>query len=143
MTLDLISELKNNIWEAECNPFNYFYTGQQNADQWAEHRLLLYPEGATDLLISQTWTLDTQPSREEVYRRVNRFVQHCKRLGIPNPYSLQDIYQADERWKRLHKNAVPSLAHLRDLDMVIDESRRIKELIFAQKAKHDEGDFIL
>jgi radical SAM superfamily enzyme YgiQ (UPF0313 family) len=142
MTLDLIKELKNDIWEAECNPFNYYYTGQQKADEWNPKRKLLYPEYAAEMLISQTWTLDIEPQREEVYQRMNRFVQHCKKLGIPNPYSIQEIFQADERWKKLHKNAVPSIAELRDMDVYIDESKEIKNFLPARKSKPDEGDFI-
>jgi radical SAM superfamily enzyme YgiQ (UPF0313 family) len=142
-TLDIVEELRNDIWEAECNPFNYFYTGQQNASEWSDKRMLLYPEYAKDMLISQTWTLDIEPRREEVYRRMNRFVQHCKKLGIPNPYSIQDIYKADERWKKLHKNAVPSIAKIRDMNVCINESRNIKELNFARNSLEDDGDFML
>jgi radical SAM superfamily enzyme YgiQ (UPF0313 family) len=142
-TLDMIEELKNDLWEVECNPFNYFYSGQQSENEWAQKRMLLYPEYAADWLIAQTWTLDIYPRREEVYQRMNRFVQHCDRLGIPNPYSIQDIYKADERWKRLHKNAVPSIAEIRDPEIDIDERGDLKELIFAQKTrKVDDGDFV-
>jgi hypothetical protein len=57
----------------------------------------------------QTQYLEIEPSQEENNRRLNRFVRHCNHLGIPNPYSLADIYNADERWQRLHPNAVPPL----------------------------------
>ena len=142
-TLDMVEELRNDLWEVECNPFNYFYSGQQKADEWAEKRLLLYPEYADDMLISQTWTLDIEPKREEVYRRMNRFVQHCDRLGIPNPYTIQDIYKADERWKRLHKNAVPSITQLKDPENFFVEDRNVKEFVFAPSTVKDDGDFLL
>jgi hypothetical protein len=144
MTLDFIEDCKNDFWEVECNPFNYYYSGQRSADQWASKRRLLYPEEATDWLICQTWTLDIEPRREEVYRRMNRFVQHCDKLGIPNPYSIQDIYQADERWKKLHKHAVPTIAELRDTDNYVDECKQLKEIAVAQSSfRRDEGDFVL
>jgi radical SAM superfamily enzyme YgiQ (UPF0313 family) len=144
-TLDFIDKVKDNIYEADCNPFNYYLTGQANSEEWLKNNkgVLLYPEWAADMLISQTWIMDGEPSREETFRRVNRFVQHCKKLGIPNPYSLSDVYKADERWKRLHKNAVPSLVDLRNQEAYIDESKNVKELIFAEKKSLENEDFDL
>jgi radical SAM superfamily enzyme YgiQ (UPF0313 family) len=144
-TLDFIDKVKDNIYEADCNPFNYYLTGQANSEEWLKNNkgVLLYPGWAADMLISQTWIMDSEPSREETFRRVNRFVQHCKKLGIPNPYSLSDVYKADERWKRLHKNAVPSLVDLKNQEAYIDESKNVKELIFAEKKSLENEDFDL
>jgi radical SAM superfamily enzyme YgiQ (UPF0313 family) len=141
-TLDFIEELKNDIWEMECNPFYYYYTGQISADKWADKRMLLYPEYAKDLLISQTWVLDCDPSREERFRRMFRLEEHCKKLGIPNPYSTEEIYKADERWKNLHENAVPGLIEFQDKGVYIDENKFIKKLIMAQNVQESEGDFL-
>lgn len=69
----------------------------------------MFPETARDMLILQPRYLDMEPLPEERYNRLNRFVNHCRSLGIPNPYSLSDIYNADTRWKRLHPNSVPPL----------------------------------
>lgn len=109
MTLDLMEEMKDYIWQAEPNPFYYHYAGQFASDSWADKRMLLYSESARDMLVFDTWTLNCYPLREERYDRVHRFMMHCKKLGIPNPYSAKEIYDADERWKRLHQNAVPSV----------------------------------
>jgi radical SAM superfamily enzyme YgiQ (UPF0313 family) len=141
MTMDIVEELKDDIWESECNPFNYFYSGQNSENEWAAKRMLLYPGDMSKMMMTPTWTLDIEPKREEVYQRMNRFVQHCDKLGIPNPYSIHEIYKADERWKKLHKNAVPSFADLKDVKVYIDESNKLKEFIFAQTAKQDKGDF--
>jgi radical SAM superfamily enzyme YgiQ (UPF0313 family) len=143
MTLDIVEELKNDIWESECNPFNYFYSGQQREDEWSAKRVSLYRGSATDRLITQTWTLDIEPQREEVYRRVSRFVQHCDKLGIPNPYSIREIYEADERWKKLHKNAVPSIAEIRDNNYYVDECKKLDDVQFAQSHMEEGGDFDL
>jgi radical SAM superfamily enzyme YgiQ (UPF0313 family) len=141
-TLDFVEEMKNDIWEVECNPFYYYYTGQTNADKWDSKRRLLYPEYARDLLISQTWVLDCEPSREERFLRMFRFVEHCKKLGIPNPYSTEEIYEADVRWKNLHENAVPSLIEFENRAIYIDENKRVKKLILAQDTHQDDGDFV-
>ncbi|MCP4214434.1 MAG: radical SAM protein [bacterium] len=141
MTLDLVEELKDTIYEAEFNPFTYFYAGQVDYDQWVKKSVLLYPASARDMLISQTWIVDVPPTREETFDRLNRFVKHCNDLGIPNPYSLHEVYQADERWKKLHKNAAPSLVDLTDNNNYLDECRKVEELLSVKNTKLKELSF--
>jgi hypothetical protein len=142
-TLDLIEEIKDDIYEAECNPFGYYLSGQVDSDEWAQKNksIPLYPVEARDMLILQTWTLDCGPSREETYRRIARFVRHCSKLGIPNPYSLYDIHNADDRWKKLHRNAVPSLIEFNENDAYIEESRNVKKLSYLRNILQDDGEF--
>lgn len=143
-TLDLVEQLKDYIYEADCNPFYYHLTGQASSSQWLEENKpgLLYPGWARDMLISQTWRLDAEPPREETLQRVNRFIHHCRKLGIPNPYLLDDIHAADQRWKKLHKNAVPTLMQLRDKKNYIDESKSVKELTFADNLLQEDSDWL-
>lgn len=114
-TLELITQLKDFIYEVDWHPFFFYPTGQVNSEKWAGETgiSLLYPETMTDMLITPTWELKAEPSREEIYDRVCRFAIHCQNLSLPNPYSIFDIYEADERWKHLHQNAVPPLIELR------------------------------
>lgn len=142
-TLNLIEELRDDIYEAECNTYAYYLSGQVNSRKWADKAVPLYthPETAKEMLIAQTWTLDTLPTRKETHTRVSRFVQHCKKLGIPNPYSMQEIYQADERWKRMHENAVPPLVAFNNKGNNIDDGKNIRKMVLAQEVKPDEGDF--
>jgi hypothetical protein len=140
-TLDLIEESRNDIWQAECNPFTYYYYGQANSTKWADKRFLLYPKEARDMLGSQTWILDCEPSREEIYQRVFRFVRHCNKLGIPNPYTADELYKADERWKKLHKNAVPSLIELKNNTNIIDEGKKTRSLKTLKNHQKEDGDF--
>jgi radical SAM superfamily enzyme YgiQ (UPF0313 family) len=134
-TLDLIEELRSDIYEAECRPFYYYLSGQagSGSDWWGNlEKIPLYPEDKENILLFQTWLLDCEPSREVSYQRMNRFVRHCKKLGVPNPYSMQDIYEADQRWKRLHKNAVPPLVEFKNPDNYIDERKNIKKINLVQ-----------
>lgn len=140
-TLDLVSQLRNDIWQAECAPFDYYYSGQSYSEQWADKRVLLYPGKSADMLIAQTWGLDCEPLRETTYERVFRFTEHCKKLGIPNPYTLNDIRKADERWQRLHKNAVPPMLEFQEKGNYIDESRYVKKIYSAQDTWSHKGDF--
>lgn len=124
-TLDLIEELKDDIWEADCNPFTYFLSAQVGSDNWQEELGIsrLYPEYATKLLMSETWTVNAEPNRDEIFSRVRRFADHCKKLGIPNPYSLREIYLADQRWAKLHENAVPLITAFKNKNVRIDENK--------------------
>jgi len=136
-TLDLLEEFKDDIYEADCNPFVYFLTGQVNSSQWIQMNksVPLYPENARDMLMIQAWGLDCYPPREVTYKRLNRFIEHCNALGIHNPYSLHDIYKADEHWKKMHKNAVPNqleFIQARDNNIYISESRNIKKITFGK-----------
>jgi hypothetical protein len=143
-TLGLIEAFKDDIYEAECTPFTYHPAGQVGAEDWQRSgkSQLLYPAWAQPMLISQTRVLDCEPPRREIYSRVNRFVQHCRRLGIPNPYSLADIYQADRRWQKLHKNAVPPLLAFKGAGTVIDERKDVKALRWAANTLSPGGDFV-
>lgn len=143
MTLKLIEELKDEIYEADCNPFIFNFTGQVASDRWIEkyNRVSLYPEEAVDMLLVQTWMLDCEPPRPETFNRLSRFVEHCKKLGVPNPYTLYDICRADERWKNLHSRSVPSLLDLNNTDNYINESKHIDEFHLAQATPDDGEDF--
>jgi len=147
MTLDLIEKLRDDIYEADCNPFAFFLKGQVNSKEWVKRNkcVPLYPEEAKDMLLIQTWMMDCYPPAEEIHRRLNRFVQHCQKLNIPNPYTLRDIYKADERWKQLHKNAVPPLVKFMGFKEhnieFIDENKNVKEIFLARNLPQPDGDW--
>jgi radical SAM superfamily enzyme YgiQ (UPF0313 family) len=140
-TLELLEEMKNHIYEAECNPFIHGYSGQAGSDRWKDKQTLIYPENAKDMLIMQAWKVDDYPTREETYERVCRFVQHCNQLGIFNPYSLKDIFNADKRWAKLHKNAVPCLVDFQDRNSYINENKYVKQLVALESTFQEQGDF--
>lgn len=140
-TLELLEEIKDYIYEAECNSFIFGFGGQADSETWKEQRKPLYSESAGEMLLIQSWVCDTEPSREETYRRMNRFVQLCHRLGIPNPYSIMEIHNADLRWQKLHKNAVPCLADFKGPNAYIDECKTVKQLMLLQDKIEEEGDF--
>lgn len=141
MTLDLVEELKNSIYQAECNPFLYHYAGQNSSDEWKDKRRRLYPEKAKDMLIFDYWTLDMEPLREKAYERMHRFEKHCRNLGIPNPYSLKESFDADRRWKKLQKFAVPPMDEFNEEGASIYDN--LKNRTFAKNVNQYDGDFNL
>lgn len=140
-TLELIAECRDDIYDAEGTPFWYFPKGQSMSGQWGQGQAkLLYPPEASETLMLQTWVLEGgTPSRAQTYERLNRFMAHLDSLGIPNPYTLMEMHRADERWRRLHLNAVPSLVEF-DGSAYLDECRRL-EGSQAIQDQPEEGDF--
>jgi hypothetical protein len=139
-TLELIEEIGDDIYEADCSPFWYFPTVRGDAHKWANQAVPLYSEKTNQQLMMQTWIVNCEPDRKEIYQRMQRFVRHCKTLGVPNPYSLEDIVEADKRWQELHKNAVPALIEFNTRDTYIDEKKTIRQLVTAD-VPQEEGDF--
>ncbi|MCP4158294.1 MAG: radical SAM protein [bacterium] len=137
-TLDFITEMQDDIYEAEADPFRYFYAGQGSSDSWSEQgNSLVYPEEFSDMLLVKTWTVNAYPSREIVYDRLCRFKEHCRKLNITNLDSVTEIYNSDVRWKSLHKNAVPTFVELND-EKYVDENRNVSQLLSAGKTQVEE-----
>jgi radical SAM superfamily enzyme YgiQ (UPF0313 family) len=142
-TLELISDLSEFIYEADWHPVFYYPTGQSNSEKWSSdgNLSLLYPEKYSDMLLTQTWIMKSYPEREIVYERLSRFAGLCNELSIPNPYTLLDIYNADKRWQKLHKNSVPPLIKFHDKNDSVNENNCLNEFAYINEAKVDEGDF--
>jgi hypothetical protein len=105
-------------------------------------RVTIYPERYTNLLLTQTWEMKgCYPTREVIYDRVNKFVDHCYKLGIPNPYSEMEIYDADVRWKKLHKNAVPPLIDFRNTGALINDLGKATRIVRVKQGIKDTIDF--
>jgi radical SAM superfamily enzyme YgiQ (UPF0313 family) len=140
-TLDLVTELKDDIFQAETNPFLYYFSTQSHADMWAGNRLPLYPDWAQKMMVFKLWTLDLEPLREEAYHRLFRFEQHCRKLGIPNPYSYNEHIKADQRWRTLHKHAVPPMRDFLAGGGLVTEPRSIKQAVAAKSNRQQNIDF--
>jgi hypothetical protein len=140
-TLDFLEEMKDDIYYAEGNVFWSVLTGRAQSGEWMKQGVPLYPAKFKDMLLQQIMVMDVEPTREERYERLHRFVQHCKKLGIHNPYSLDGIHKADERWKKLHKNAVPALADFKQKNTDIHENKTIKPLVDAPTILKDDGNW--
>ncbi|HLP57986.1 MAG TPA: radical SAM protein [Candidatus Deferrimicrobium sp.] len=141
-TLALVEEMKDDIYQAETNVFKYHSAVQTADDKWRNHVCRVFPAKYQHMLVFAYNTLDIPPLREEVYNRAYRFELHCKKLGIPNPYSLNDYVKADERWAGLHKNAVPPILDFLAKAAVIDENKKIERLTLARNTRTEKKDFV-
>jgi len=93
------------------------------------------------MLLTQTYSLNALPPREVIYQRQCRFKEHCKKLGIPNPYSVKEIIEADRRWQKLHKNAVPPLMDIARNNIDFDGKQISISLQGAQNIEMEDVDF--
>ncbi|MCU0288594.1 MAG: radical SAM protein [Acidobacteria bacterium] len=141
-TLDLVEEMKDDIYQAETNVFKYHSAVQTDDDKWRQHVRRIFPAEYQHMLVFEYNTLDIPPLREEVYNRAYRFELHCRKLGIPNPYSLSDYVKADERWTRLHKNAVPPILDFLSKAKYINENKKIESLTLAVNKRSEKKDFV-
>lgn len=125
-TLDLIARLKNDIFSAECHAFWFYPNGQVNSEKWVKEKGVrpLYSGELADLLMIQSWGLNNAPTGEEVQERLARFKRFCSQLEIPNPYNYTQWQEADKRWNRLHKTAVPPMLRLKQEDHAVNLSKK-------------------
>jgi hypothetical protein len=141
-TLDMMTELRNDLYQAEPTPLEYDYEGQSDSEEWSAKRIPQYPkEKAENMLIYNNWVLDCDPTRDVILDRIFRFDELRRQLGIPNPYSLKEHFEADERWGKLHKNAVPPLLKFYNRESYVKESRDSQEVYFAPQRETEDGDF--
>lgn len=146
-TLSLIREIKDDLYQVDCNPFMFEISGMVNSENWsAENKVskLYDEERFRHMVLLNTWKLECYPGREVIFDRLRRFVKFYQDLGIPNPYSIEDIFEADERWKRLHKNAVPSVIELleyRNTDGYFEEAGPKGELTHAVNYLPENNDW--
>jgi radical SAM superfamily enzyme YgiQ (UPF0313 family) len=142
-TLELVEELKDDIYEATNRPYLYYEMNRRPIDklQKSNKSILLYPPEAKDKLIIQTYIRDCPPSRQETYKRLNKFNEHIRKLGIPNPYSMYELNQADERWKKLHANGVPAIAEFSDRRTYIDECKHVEQVLYLQNTLEVDESF--
>ena len=141
MTLDLIAELKDYIYQAECNPFTYYYLGQASTNEWFDKKYLLYSDEIRDMLYTQTWCLDLYPQREIIYKRVQQFGEHCRQLNIPNPYTISEINHADNRWKQLHIKSVPSIIEINNMEKALNLKNNKAIMVQVEANNNDIGNF--
>jgi radical SAM superfamily enzyme YgiQ (UPF0313 family) len=142
-SLELAEALKDDIYETTIRPYLYYEIKQEYFNQGlaSNKSIPLYPGYAREKLLIETLVMDSQPSREETIRRLNRFDEHIRKLGIPNPYSLYQLTQADRRWRELHENAVPPVIHFKDKSRCIDECKYVEKVFPLQNKLEDDGVF--
>jgi radical SAM superfamily enzyme YgiQ (UPF0313 family) len=141
-TLNLIEDLKDDIYEIFCTPFNVYQSGQVNSTEWGSGIQELFGPEFRHMLPLRTYTRPNgEPSRQEAFQRLNRFVAHFTRLGIPAPVTMEELHKADERWLALHPNAVPPLVAFRDGNDYIDECKHLKQQLIPEHQIQQFGDF--
>ncbi len=136
-TLELIREIKDDLYEVDPHPFYFYPRGQVDSESWEEKYgyQSIYPEKYNDILMCSYYKLNREPYREDIYKRLQLFKECCEECNIPNPYSLIDIYHADKRWKKLHPAAVPIMHELIHKGMDVADAYRNYIIVNENKNK--------
>lgn len=139
-TLELIREIKDDLYEVDPHPFYFYPRGQVDSESWEEKYgyQSIYPEKYNDILMCSYYKLNKEPYREEIYKRLQLFKECCEECNIPNPYSLIDIYHADKRWKKLHPAAVPIMHELIHKGMDVVDAYRDHIVVNENKDKSEK-----
>lgn len=104
-TCDFIREHHRYIYELEAHPYYYYPYGQVGSRLYQCSSL--YPEEVTRYTKFHVWEInDADPPREVRYERLRRLAKMCSDLGLINIYTMNERYQAEDRWQRLHPLAV-------------------------------------
>jgi radical SAM superfamily enzyme YgiQ (UPF0313 family) len=99
-TLEFIREHHRYIYELEAHPYYYYPYGQIGSRLYESYSL--YPDEVTDIIKFKVWDIcNANPTREVRYQRLSRMCKLASELGLPNIYTLEDRYQAEERWHSL------------------------------------------
>jgi transketolase N-terminal domain/subunit/radical SAM superfamily enzyme YgiQ (UPF0313 family) len=128
-SLRLIEACAADIYEAEPHGFYFYPRGQVASRKWSREGEVIDLYGAeyADLLVTRSFRLKTAPSRADLLRRVARFTEFTRDLGIANPYSLREIGAADHRWIAGHSRAGPPLIELHNVNHPPDSSTTLAE----------------
>jgi hypothetical protein len=63
-----------------------------------------YPDEFDDLLIIKYYDLEKSGLSPERFEKISQFEKTRMKVGVPNPYTLKELLEANRRWARLgHK----------------------------------------
>jgi radical SAM superfamily enzyme YgiQ (UPF0313 family) len=89
------------IWEFIASPREISGSEPSNSDFSTSP---VYPEEFDDLLLIKYYDLEKKGLSPERFDKICQFEKLRIRLGIPNPYSLKELMEANKRWVKLgHK----------------------------------------
>lgn len=86
------------IWEFISSPRELSTSDESGSDFSTKPA---YPEEFDDLLIIKYYDLAKMCLPQERFDRISQFEQLRMKLGVPNPYSLAELLNANKRWVKL------------------------------------------
>ncbi|WP_338475765.1 B12-binding domain-containing radical SAM protein [Pseudomonas khavaziana] len=113
-TLAYIREHRDHIFDADAWLFQYHRTGLAGSSKLEGHTgsKPRFSRELTGILGVDAHVIDDGMSPGDRCDRLARFVSHMAEQGIPNPYSMAEWRQADERWSALGYRSRPGLGAL-------------------------------
>jgi radical SAM superfamily enzyme YgiQ (UPF0313 family) len=102
-TIDFIRRHRSTIYQADAWLFQYHPEGlAQSAvidrERGSKRR---FSETINEILALSPYVVDRDLSAAERFHRLETFVRTMRELDVPNPYSVYEWLDAEERWKSL------------------------------------------
>ena len=89
------------IWEFIASPKKLALSEKTGNVFATKH---LYPEEFDDLLLIKYYDQESEGLSPERFEKISQFEKLRMKLGIPNPYTLKELLEANKRWVELgHK----------------------------------------
>lgn len=86
------------IWEFISSPKKLSATDGADSAFWTKS---VYPDEFDDLLIIKYYDLENRGLSPERFDKISQFEKARIKLGIPNPYTLKELLEANKRWIKL------------------------------------------
>ena len=102
-TLTFIRENHSNIYQADAWLFQYHPTGLSNSSKIDSEKgsRLRFSNDINEILAINPYLVDNDISLTERFNRLERFTAEMESLRIPNPYSIHEMINAQDRWSKL------------------------------------------
>ena len=86
------------IWEYICPPRQISSSAGVESDFSTKP---IYPDEFDDFFIFKYYDSKNGPPAQERFERISRFEKTRLELKVPNPYTITELWEADERWGTL------------------------------------------
>ena len=102
-TLKFIREHRSNIYQADAWLFQYHPTGLSSSVKIDAEKgsRLRFSDEINEILAIKPYLVDKDISSGERFNRLERFTAEMESLQIPNPYSIHEMINAQNRWIKL------------------------------------------
>lgn len=99
-SIDFLKENSKYIYQADVWEFVPSPEGFVSATREYKAKLT-YPEEFNDMLVLKYYELEDTVSKTEKFERIAEFEKARIEAGVPNPYSIMDLFLAEKRWMEL------------------------------------------
>lgn len=105
-TLKFIKDNSDYIYQSDAWLFQYHPVGLAKSDEISSEKgsKARFSDYINEILSVSPYHVDQDMSQGERFERLERFTSEMDKLGIPNPYSVMDIFKSKKRFSTLNSD---------------------------------------